>query len=269
MSNKFLMMGETAFAEEGEGPVVVLVHGLGLNQAMWQWQLPALKKGYRVITYDLLGHGDSAKPLGAYHMAQMVDQLIQLIDDLGIDRCALVGFSLGGLIVQAFTLAHPGRVSALAILHSAHGRTPEQRANIMERVAQCRLSGPGSTITDALSRWFSVEFAKQNVTLLEKIRQWVMANDPMVYPELYQLLATADIGLEDSIASIKCPTLVLTGDEDYGNSAEMAQRISCNIPNAQLAILKGLRHMALAEDPAQVNRLLTNFLDESLDTNRN
>jgi pimeloyl-ACP methyl ester carboxylesterase len=265
MNNKSLMMGETAFADEGEGSVVVLVHGLGLNQAMWQWQLPALKKGYRVITYDLLGHGNSAKPSGSYHMAQMVDQLCQLIDDIGINRCVLIGFSLGGLIVQSFTLAHPDRVSALVILHAAHGRTPDQRASIMERVAQCRVQGPGATISDALSRWFSTEFAKKNITVLEKIRLWVLANDPMIYPELYQLLAEADIGLEDSVASIKCPTLVMTGDEDYGNSAEMAQRIASTIPNAQLEILKGLRHMALAEDPEQVNRLLKHFLDELIE----
>ena len=267
VSNKISMMGETAFAQEGEGITVVLVHGLGLNHAMWQWQLPAMKKCYRVVTYDLLGHGDSAKPSGSYQMAQMVDQLCQLMDNLSIDRCALIGFSLGGLIVQAFTLAHPDRVSALGILHAAHGRTPEQRASIMERVAQCRLSGPGATVSDALSRWFSVEFAKNNPDVLEKVRQWVLANDPIIYPELYQLLASADVGLENSVASIKCPTLVLTGEEDYGNSPEMAQRIAFNIPNAQLKILKGLRHMALAEDPDQVNCLLTHFLDEVLKPN--
>lgn len=271
MSNRFSMMGQTAFAQEGGEagvePTIVLVHGLGLNLAMWQWQLPALKKHYRVVTYDLLGHGDSAKPSGSYHMVQMVDQLCQLIDDLSIDRCALVGFSLGGLIVQAFTLAHPDRVSALGILHAAHGRTTEQRASIMERVAQCRVSGPGATVTDALSRWFSVEFAKNNPDVLEKVREWVLANDPAIYPELYQLLATADMGLENSIASIKCPTLVLTGEEDYGNSPEMAQRIALNIPNAQLKVLTSLRHMALAEDPDQVNHLLTHFLGEALSTN--
>ncbi|MFT5225583.1 MAG: pimeloyl-ACP methyl ester carboxylesterase [Polaribacter sp.] len=264
VTNDFSMMGETSFSDDGVGPTIVLVHGLGLNQAMWQWQLPALKKSYRVVTYDLLGHGDSAKPSGPYHMVHMVDQLRQLIDDLGVDRCALIGFSLGGLIVQAFTLAHPDRVSALGILHAAHGRTPEQRASIMERVAQCRVSGPGATVSDALSRWFSVEFAMKNTAVLEKIRQWVLANDTAVYPELYQLLATADIELKDSIASIKCPTLVMTGDEDYGNSSEMAQRIAGIIPNAQLEILKGLRHMALAEDPEQVNRLLMYFLGEAL-----
>ncbi|MFT5657654.1 MAG: pimeloyl-ACP methyl ester carboxylesterase [Gammaproteobacteria bacterium] len=266
VSNKFPKMGETAFAQAGEGPTIVLVHGLGLNLDMWQWQLPAFKNGYRVVTYDLLGHGYSAKPSGPYYMSQMVDQLRQLIDDLGVERCALIGFSLGGLIVQAFTLAHPDRVWALAILNAAHGRTPEQRASIMERVEQCRLSGPGATVSDALSRWFSTRFAEQNANVLEKVRQWVLANDPAIYPELYKLLASADIGLEYSIAAIKCPTLVLTGEEDTGNSPEMAQRIASNIPGAQLKVLEGLRHMALVEDPDQVNHLLTSFLGEALNS---
>lgn len=259
-------MGETAFAQAGEGPTIILVHGLGLNLDMWQWQLPPLKNVYRVVTYDLLGHGDSAKPSGPYYMSQMVDQLCQLLDDLDVERCALIGFSLGGLIVQAFTLAHPDRVWALAILNAAHGRTPEQRASIMERVEQCRLSGPGATVSDALSRWFSTRFAEQNKDVLEKVRQWVLANDPTSYPELYKLLASADIGLEYSIAAIKCPTLVLTGEEDYGNSPEMAQRIASNIPCAQMKVLEGLRHMALAEDPDQVNRLLIDFLGGALNS---
>lgn len=266
VSNKFSKMGDTAFAEVGEGSTIVLVHGLGLNLNMWQWQLPALKNSYRVVTYDLLGHGDSAKPSGPYYMSQMVNQLRQLIDDLDVERCALIGFSLGGLIVQAFTLAYPDRVWALAILNAAHGRTPEQRAGIMERVEQCRLSGPGATVSDALSRWFSTRFAEQNTDVLEKVRQWVLANDPAIYPELYKLLASADIGLEYSIAAIKCLTLVLTGEEDYGNSPEMAQRIASNIPGAQLKVLEGLRHMALVEDADQVNRLLTDFIGEALNS---
>lgn len=260
----FELMDDTAFVQEGEGPTVVMVHGLGLNQDMWQWQLDALKQDYRVVRYDLLGHGNSEKPSGAYSMTQMVDQLYRLVNGLGHDRCALIGFSLGGLIVQAFALAHPERVSALAILNSAHARTEEQRAGVMKRVKQCREFGPGATVSDALSRWFSVSYAEQNVDTLEKVRQWVLANDPEVYPELYKLLAQADIGLEESISTIQCPTLVLTGDEDYGNSPEMAQRMASRIPNARLEVLKGLRHMGLAENPRQVNDILTDFLDAAL-----
>jgi 3-oxoadipate enol-lactonase len=258
------MTGATVFDVQGDGPTVILVHGLGLNRHMWQWQLPALTPHFRVIQYDLLGHGESAKPPGPYLMSHMVGQLADLMSELDIDRAALVGFSLGGLIVQAFALAHPQKVTALAILNSAHARTKEQRASIMQRVQQAEASGPAATIDAALQRWFTDRFAKRNPQVLDQVRTWVTGNDAAVYPALYRLLADADIGLETSIAGIGCPALVLTGEEDAGNSPQMAQRMAALIPDARLAILPGLRHMALAEDPAAVNDVLVPFLRDTL-----
>jgi pimeloyl-ACP methyl ester carboxylesterase len=243
---------------------VVLVHGLGLNQHMWQWQVPALEDRYRVIRYDLLGHGASEAPADPCTMEMMVQQLAELMQHLQLKPCALLGFSLGGLIVQAFTLAHPERIAALGVLHAAHGRTDEQRAAIMLRVEQSRESGPAATITAALERWFSGEFASRNPEVPEQVRQWVTANDPQVYPNLYRLLAIADIGLEESIRAITCPTLVMTAEEDYGNSPAMSERIAARIQGAQLEILPALRHMALAEDPDTCNRLIGNFLEEHI-----
>jgi pimeloyl-ACP methyl ester carboxylesterase len=258
------MAGSTAFEVHGEGPPIVLVHGLGLSRHMWQWQIDALTPHFKVVQYDLLGHGESPKPAGPYPMSHMVDQLAALMAELHIEQAALAGFSLGGLIVQAFALAHPQKVTALAILNAAHARTDEQRAGIMRRVWQAEESGPQATVDDALRRWFTDEFAAGNPQVLEQVRQWVTGNDASVYPALYRLLAEADIGLEDSIAGIDCPALVMTGEDDGGNSPQMAQQMAAKIPNARLAILPGLRHMALAEDPAAVNALLVPFFRDTL-----
>jgi pimeloyl-ACP methyl ester carboxylesterase len=255
----------TAFKQAGEGPVVVLIHGLGLNMDVWQWQLGALLQHYTVLRYDLLGHGASVKPKGAYTMPQMVDQLHQLLDAQGHQQCVIIGFSLGGLIAKAFTLAHPDRVSALVVMNSAYARTDEQRAGIMLRVEQSRADGPGTTVSDALVRWFSSEFIDNNPETIETVRQWVLANDKQVYPELYLLLANADIGLHEAISTIACPTLILTGEEDYGNSAAMAKKMSEKIPGSKLAVLQGLRHMALVEDPPTVNRILIDFLSAAFE----
>jgi len=254
----------TAFSVSGEGPPLILVHGLGLNRHMWQWQQAALATRYTVITYDLLGHGQSAKPAGPYTMRQMTDQIGALMDHLQLQRCALAGFSLGGLIVQAFAVAHPQRVSALAILNAAHGRTEQERAALLGRVQQVRELGPASTVDAALQRWFSADFAARSPEVLAQVRDWVLANDPEVYPEVYLLLARADIGLEDAIATIQCPTLVMTGEKDYGNSPAMSRRIAALINGARLEILPGLRHMALAEEPARVNEILLGFLGDAL-----
>jgi pimeloyl-ACP methyl ester carboxylesterase len=254
----------TVYRINGEGPPLVMEHGLGLNHGMWQWQREALSALFTVVEYDLLGHGNSPKPIGEYPMQIMLDQIIELMDDLNIDAAGLVGFSLGGLIVQAFTVAYPERVTALAILNAAHGRSDEERTSLMTRVQQVRDHGPSSTVDAALERWFSAGFASSSPEVLAQVRTWVMANNPRVYPELYRLLARADIGLEESIRSINCPTIVITAEQDYGNSPEMSQRIASRIAGAQLEILPRLRHMALAEDPGRLNALLLPFFSAAL-----
>ena len=230
---------------------------------MWQWQLDALVPHFRVIRYDLLGHGESDKPAGPYELQHLVDQLAQLCEQLEVQQAALVGFSLGGAIAPAFTLAHPELVSALVILNTAHRRSDEQRAAILKRVDQANDDGPAATVEDALQRWFTPEFSTSSPELLDTVRNWVLANDREVYPALYRMMAHSDIALEQSIAAIRCPTLVLTGEQDFGNSPQMAQRIADTIPGARCEILPGLRHMALAEDPAKVNSLIVPFLREN------
>ena len=147
---------QTASQVDGDGYPLILVHGLGLNRHMWQWQVPALIDRYKVVTYDLQGHGETDKPDGPYSMQDFVDQLLSVADQYGFEEFALAGFSLGGLIVKNFTIAHPSRVKALGILHAAYNRTLEQRASIMDRVHQAAEGGPGVTVDQALDRWFSV-----------------------------------------------------------------------------------------------------------------
>jgi pimeloyl-ACP methyl ester carboxylesterase len=229
---------------------------------MWRWQREALAADYQVIQYDLLGHGESAKPAGPYLMAHMVEQIAELMAALNIPKATLIGFSLGGLIVRAFALAHADKTQALVILNSAHARTRTQRNAILERVEQAEKDGPSATIDAALVRWFSEEFGRYNPRVLDQVRSWVTQNDADVYPAVYRLLANGDIGLEEAIATIECPTLIMTGEKDFGNSPEMADQMGAIMPNAKVAILPGLRHMALAENPEMVNSALLEFLGQ-------
>jgi pimeloyl-ACP methyl ester carboxylesterase len=241
---------------------VVLIHGLGLNFNMWQWQVDDLASRYRVIRYDLPGHGQTPPPSDGFTMQVMMDQLVELLDEADVESCALAGFSLGGLIAQWFALNHGDRLDSLAILHAAHNRTDAMRAAIMQRVRQAEKEGPAATVNDALARWFSESFAKSRPDVLAQVKEWVTANDPEVYPGAYRLLADGDAGIEEDIRHIQCPTLVMTGEEDYGNSPQMAEAMAALIPNAECVVLPGLRHMAMAEDPALVNAQLLSFLDK-------
>lgn len=247
----------------GQGPVVALVHGLGLNRHMWRWQLPALTPRYRVLTYDLYGHGESAKPPVRPSLTMFSDQLEGLLQACNEQRCAVVGFSLGGMIARKFALDHPSRASALAILNSAHDRTSAERAAILKRVEQARQSGPDATVEAALERWFTAEFRTQNPARMDLIRKWITGNDPAVYPEIYRVLAEGDAEIAEPIAKIRCPTLVMTGEDDLGNSPRMAEAMADAIPGARAIVLPGLRHMGLAEDPTAFNDLLVSFLDDA------
>lgn len=260
-TGRVAVAGGTVYEVDGSGPTVVLVHGLGMNRFMWDWQWDALRARFCVVRYDLLGHGESAKPRRSYSMEDFVDQLLGLAEALKLERFALVGFSLGGLIAQAFTLAHPGRVVALAILNAAHDRTEAQREAVRARVAQAAAEGPAATVEAAMERWFTEDFAARRPEVLERVRRWILANDPAVYPAAYRVLAEADAPLAKAIEAIGCPTLVITGEDDRGNAPAMARRMAGLIPGARAEILPGLRHMALAEDPEAVAALLIPFLE--------
>lgn len=256
----------TAYEVSGpaDAPAVVLAHGLGLDRAVWQWMAPVLAARFRVVSYDLTGHGESALPEGQPILRDLSRQLAGLLDHLGIAQAAIVGFSLGGMVARRFAQDYPDKASALVILHSPHRRTPEAQAAIVTRVEQAMASGPASTVEAALLRWYTDAARAARPDLMELTRSWVLANDPKVYPRLYRILAE---GIEEIVAPsppIACPALVLTADEDHGNGPEMSAAIAAEIAGASLVILKGLRHMALAEAPAMVNRPVLDFLTEVL-----
>ena len=253
----------TAFELAGPdtGPVVVLIHGLGLNRDCWQWTAPALRDRYRLLSYDLYGHGQSPPPPETPSLRLFSRQLCELMDHLGIARAALVGFSLGGMIARRVAQDAPARVNALAILHSPHRRSPAARDAILSRVAQAEREGPQATVEAALERWFTAPFRQANPEMMDLLRSWVMANDKAVYHRIYRVLAE---GVDEIVAPdppIACPALILTGDEDFGNGPEMARAIAAEMPRARTVILPGLRHMAMAEDPDAVSAPLRALLD--------
>ena len=262
MSDGFI--NKTAFTIEGDGPPVVLIHGLGLERTMWSGQVPALIGRFRVVRYDLLGHGKSAKPRGAFEMADFVAQLDELLDGLALKRCAPVGFSLGGMIARAYAIARPERVDALVVLNSPHDRTDEERAAVRARAEQAATDGPAATVDAALQRWFTADFAAARPEVLERVRRAILANDPEVYPHAYRVLAEGDAALVEPIAGIRCPTLVVACEDDRGNSPAMAQAMAASIPGARAGIVSGLLHMGLVEDPDAINALIAPFLDKTL-----
>ena len=245
-------------------PVVVLIHGLGLNIDCWQWMIPDLTDSYRVLSYDLHGHGESNDPVTEPNLSLFSKQLKDLLDYCKIQKAVIIGFSLGGMVARRFAQDVPQKLQGMVILHSPHKRSNAAQAAILKRVDQARTLGPQSTVEAALERWFTDTFRKANPNLMDKIRQWVMANRKEVYHTIYKVLATGIDEIVKPNPAIISPSLVITGDQDFGNGPEMACAIADEIPGAKVLVLSTLRHMALAESPKAVNKPIRDFLD-SLD----
>ena len=167
------------------------------------------------------------------------------------------------MIARRAAMDCPDRLWALGILHSAHQRSATAHDAIQARVYQSQEQGPQATVEAALSRWFSTAYRDANPDVMDWIRTTILANDPSIYPRNYQVLVD---GVDELIApnpAIACPTLVMTGAEDYGNSPEMSAAIAAEIAASELVILPGLRHMAMVEAPRLFNQHLGDFLDRA------
>lgn len=247
-----------------DGPVLVLIHGLGLTRQTWAGFLPDLARNHRVLSYDLCGHGESRLPAKTPSLAVLSDQLRTLLDGLGIGRATLIGFSLGGMINRRFAMDCPDRTEALVILNSPHERTPEAQRLVEERAAATGAGGPAATITETLDRWFTPAFRWDRPDVVNWVRDTVLANDPDNYARHRQVLAAGVLELVRPRPPIMAPTLVMTCENDSGSTPAMTNAIAAEIPGAETVIVPGLQHLGLLETPRPFLDPTLRFLDRVL-----
>jgi pimeloyl-ACP methyl ester carboxylesterase len=245
----------------GDGPPVVLVHGVGCDHTLWNDVVPALEARYRVIRYDMLGHGRTPMPAGEVTLRTYADQLDGIRSALDLKRFALVGFSMGVPISQLFALEHGDALTGLALMNGVYDRTEEQMAAIRTRVEQARREGTGILVEPAMERWFSPEFRAARPDQEARIRQRLADNSPDDFLVAYNIFAEADPWVVGRLGGIGCPTLVTTGEKDPGSVPAMSRAMAQAIPGAQCRIMPGLRHMPMVEGPEVVSGLLLEFLD--------
>ena len=236
---------------------IVLIHGLGLNQDVWSWQV-SLFKNHNVLIYDLLGHGDSKDPEGEISLSMFADQLLQIINHIKLEKIILIGFSLGSMISRKFSSLHPSIVEALVLLNSPNRLLDQERDEILERAMLLKDNGPESTTDAAIKRWFSNTFQKSNPHIVQLVRNWVNDNEKEIYSKVYPILYYGSIDLK-SLHESK-PTLIITCDQDFANGPDAANEIAKNFKNSNVCILQNLRHMALVEDYNTVFVKIDEFL---------
>lgn len=234
--------------DRSSSPSLVLVHGVGLEQRMWIPWIETLEPACHVVTFDLYGHGGSANPPGERCIRDFTDQLNSLVDHLGIKRFALAGFSLGALISQAYASVYPERLSHLVLLHSVYRRTEAQCQAVRERYRLTREQGPMANVEQALERWYTEDYRARHPEDMNVIREIFSGHTGDGYLKAYYCFCHAETEMRRyPLVGVGCPALVITGSDDVGSTPDMSRQLAAVLPDSEVIINAGHRHMAPAE----------------------
>ena len=237
---------------------IVFVHGVGLTYEIWQPQIDFFKD-YSTLSYDILGHGKSSLDKQEISFDDFSYQLINLINELKINKIHLVGFSIGSLIARNFAIKFNDRLQSLTLLGSIYKRSEEQQKTINDRFAQAKKELKLSK--QALMRWFTDKYLENNPNTYEKISSILSSNNMANFLKVYELFVRHKN--DENFEKIKANTLIMTGEYDVGSTIEMSQELIKVIKNSQLKIVKDGKHLCGIECADDVNLTIKNFVEKN------
>ncbi len=239
----------------GSGDPVILSHGLLDNCSIWKAQAEIMARRHTVVLYDHRGHGLSGKPRGDYSVRSLTEDLRGLITGLGLERAALVGHSLGGMVALCLAIEHPDLVSKLALVCTTASLLPRMPITgrlmagmgylmpygmFTRKVMRLRVSEPGVDLVSA---------GPDRTTQTPKHVAYACGKG---------LLTGYD--LRSSVSRVRALTLILAGDKDRGAPVAMSRFLHRRIRGSRLHIIRNCGHIPMLEKPEEFNRILTDFL---------
>jgi 3-oxoadipate enol-lactonase len=249
----------TAIHVEVEGPqdapVLMLSNSLGTNLHMWDDQVPALTRHFRLVRFDRRGHGGSAVPKGPYSMERLGRDALAVMDGLGIAKVNWCGLSMGGMEGMWLGANAASRIDKL-ILSNTASYFPD-RTMWDGRIEVARDKGLVALVDGTIERWFTAEFRRRSPQAVARIREMFLATEVEGYVGCGA--AIRDMDNRSLLAKVSVPTLVIAGRHDMGTTLEAGQFIAEHIPGAKLAVME-TAHIANVEQPQLYTDTVLGFL---------
>jgi len=243
---------ETVRSETGQGEPYVLVHSLGADWRVWRDVIPLLAAEYRLIAYDLRGHGYASNAPKIEVMQTYVDDLALLLDGLNLRKVRLAGLSLGGAIAQMFALRHPERVTSLALLSTMERGA---RVTYLAHADAAEREGMAAQVAPSLLRWLTPEIVADNSWYVRYLRERVIRAQVPNWAAAWRTLAAFDVS--DRLGEISVPTHVIAADGDsQATSPQAMKAIADRIPLAKFSVVAGAPHLSPLVRPHEVATLL-------------
>jgi pimeloyl-ACP methyl ester carboxylesterase len=254
------MSSSLAFDMRGSGPAVLLIHGHPFDRSMWRPQLAFFAATHRVLAPDLRGYGASPVTPGVVRFEQHVADLVALLDAERIDHAAVVGLSQGGQIALEFVRAHPGRVSAVALVDTfATLDTPVNRQKRLDNAARIERDGMHDYAEELLPGMLGPRALAEQPDVVAHVRTMMHGASP--HGAAASLRGRAErIDYTPALALIAAPTLVVVGADDAFTPVSDAEYMRDRIPGARLRVIDNVGHLPNLEAPDAFNAELALFL---------
>lgn len=251
---------EIFYATEGDGEPLLLIPGFASGAWSWNWQVAALAKNFRVITFDPRGVANSQIADGADVSIELIaDDAALLLESLGIASAHVLGISFGGFVAQELAIKYPDRVKKLVLASTSFGG-PNHVPAVMDIYAAF-VSMEGLNSPERIRKYLSVSFDPE--TDQEIVERFCVLREQNPIPEnvyTQQLRSAMSFNAEGRVAQIAAETLVMTGDRDIIVPMKNSLNLNEKIPNAHLAVIPYAGHMAFVERADEFNRIVEDFL---------
>ena len=235
-------------------PWLVLSHSLACTVRMWDPTVAAFKERYRILNYDMRGHGQSAAPKGPYTLDMLADDALGLMQELKIERCKFIGLSIGGMIGQHLALKEPKRFERMVLADTGHMQPAEAIKQWEDRIRIAQMQGMKALVPSTMERWFTPAFRE---TAPAKRIAELIANTPVAgYVGCGQ--AIMKLNTTARLKDIKVPVLAITGEADP--AAAGTKYIGEHVPGAKFVSIAQAAHIANVEQPEKFNQALRDFL---------
>ena len=252
---------QLAYTDTGLGLPVVLLHGYPFNRTLWNEQVSALSNGYRVITPDLRGLGESESRPGAATMNRMARDVAALLDHLEISRAVIGGLSMGGYVALAVYKQFPSRVRALILADTRAQADTEEGKQTRHRQAEKALAEGMAGIADAmLPKLLTPETVSKRPEVVKRVRDMMLKTKPEGAAGALLGMAERE-DLTSLLSQITCPTLILVGHEDPITPVQDSEKMHREIAGSRLVVIENASHVSNLERTEHFNEELTRFLN--------
>jgi pimeloyl-ACP methyl ester carboxylesterase len=249
------------FDDFGEGAAVVLIHGFPLSRMMWKSQVePLVDAGFRVILPDLRGFGDSEGGGSTVQMDDYADDIIQLLDYLGIDQAVVGGMSMGGYVLLNLLDRFPNRIVGAMFLVTRAAADDEAGTQKRNDLIDAVQSGQEMVVPDTFENvLFADTTPETKPELVADVRKWMKAVKPAgMVGGLVAMREREDYA--DRLGQFRLPTLVIGADQDKAIPLEHYEVLVEGLPDVEGTVIVGAGHMVNLEKPEAFNRALLRFL---------